>query len=85
MYRNDTFDIEMFYEPKIYPYSKSSSTGDLVDTSNTKPHEVYGKHHYCPDFIIKIRSKNWNKTCHYSFRFKNIRTRLTLGSMILMF
>ena len=60
-YRNDTFDIELFYEPKIFPYSELSSIGDLIDTSNSKASPKYGKHHHCPDFIVQIRSKYWRK------------------------
>ncbi|WP_421221379.1 hypothetical protein [Aeromonas sp. 602293] len=61
LYRSDVYDIEMLYEPKIYPYSTLSKAGDLVDTSDTRPHKIYGEHHFCPDFIIKINSKRWRK------------------------
>ena len=60
-YRSETFDIELLYEPKIYPYSSASNIGDLVDTSDTRATAGYGKHYYCPDFVLKIRSKNWRK------------------------
>ena len=61
IYRNDMFDIELFYEPKIFPYSPTSSIGDLVDTSDSRSTAQYGKHHYCPDFVVKIMSKRWRK------------------------
>ncbi|MEZ8881092.1 hypothetical protein AB6E09_18960 [Vibrio lentus] len=54
------FSVELFYEPKIYPFSKNSSIGDLVDTSNSK-RSKYGSHHFCPDFVLKIQSKKWGK------------------------
>ncbi|AWK82840.1 nuclease domain-containing protein [Photobacterium damselae] len=54
------FSVELFYEPKIYPFSKNSSVGDLVDTSNSKRNE-YGLHYFCPDFVLKIQSQQWSK------------------------
>lgn len=54
------FSVELFYEPKIYPFSKDSTTGDLVDTSNSK-RSRYGSHHFCPDFVLKVHSKKWSK------------------------
>ena len=60
-YRSDVYDIELFYEPKIFPYSSKSLPGDLVDTSDTRASSEYGKHHYCPDFILKVRSKRWKR------------------------
>lgn len=60
-YRSDTFDIELFYEPQIYPFSSDSSLGDLVDTSDTRSTLKFGKHHYCPDFIVRVRSSRWKK------------------------
>lgn len=54
------FSVELFYEPKIYPFSKNSSVGDLVDTSNSKRNE-HGLHHFCPDFVLKIQSQQWSK------------------------
>lgn len=59
-YSSEIFDVELLYEPKIYPYSINSSCGDLVDTSLSVRNE-YGTHHYCPDFVLKIKSKNWVK------------------------
>ncbi|EHA1065490.1 hypothetical protein I8Y05_000544 [Aeromonas hydrophila] len=60
-YKSNIYDIELYYEPKIFPYSGISSPGDLVDTSDSRATKTYGKHHFCPDFIIKIRSKYWRK------------------------
>lgn len=60
-YKSDIYDIEMLYEPKIYPFSSSSQEGDLVDSSDTKAHKTFGKHHYCPDFVVKISCINWRK------------------------
>lgn len=54
------FSVELFYEPKIYPFSESSTVGDLVDTSYSRRNE-YGPHHFCPDFVLKIRSQQWAK------------------------
>ncbi|EGQ8542631.1 hypothetical protein GOZ70_05440 [Vibrio parahaemolyticus] len=54
------FSVELFYEPKIYPFSQNSSVGDLVDTSYSRRNE-YGLHHFCPDFVLKIQSQQWAK------------------------
>lgn len=60
-YRNETYDIELFYEPKVFPYGSRSLIGDLVDTSDSKASTKYGAHHFCPDFIIKITSIRWRR------------------------
>jgi hypothetical protein len=60
IFDNEQFKVELLYEPKIYPFSENSSKGDLVDTSNSIRNE-YGAHHYSPDFVLKIESKNWIK------------------------
>ncbi|MGG6177795.1 hypothetical protein ACQV2C_03915 [Pantoea allii] len=54
--------IELFYEAKIYPYNQNSRPGDLIDTSNKNSSSAYGKHHFCPDFVLKLSSKKWGKT-----------------------
>ncbi|ANN29154.1 TPA: hypothetical protein RQK39_000723 [Vibrio vulnificus] len=59
-YKSEAFDIELLYEPKIYPFSSSSTSGDLVDTSLSRRNE-YGAHHYSPDFVLKIESRHWHK------------------------
>ncbi len=59
-YASETFHIELLYEPKIYPFSSNSTSGDLVDTSPSRRNE-YGAHHFCPDFVLKIESKYWKK------------------------
>ncbi|MEI8672255.1 hypothetical protein P4S52_10230 [Vibrio sp. SA48] len=59
-FKSRLFSVELFYEPKIFPFSKNSSVGDLVDTSNSRRNE-YGLHHFCPDFVLKIQSKHWAK------------------------
>ncbi len=61
VYRSDIYDIELFYEPMILPYSPTSSVGDLVDVSDTRATSKYGAHHFCPDFILKICSSRWRK------------------------
>ncbi|MGI2182799.1 hypothetical protein ACRN9F_11200 [Shewanella oncorhynchi] len=60
-YRNEMYDIELFYEPKIYQFGPMSTVGDLVDTSDSRATSQYGPHFFCPDFILKIRSKRWRK------------------------
>lgn len=57
---SELFTIELFYEPKIYPFSKNSSEGDIVDTSYSRRNK-YGLHHFCPDFVLKIKSQEWAK------------------------
>lgn len=57
-FSNSEFIIELLYEAKIYPYTANSKPGDLIDTSNTYGSAIYGKHHFCPDFVLKITSKN---------------------------
>ncbi len=62
MFSGDTFQVELFYEPKIFPMTSLSRPGDLIDTSNSFATTLYGKHHFCPDFVIKIHSKKWKKS-----------------------
>jgi len=62
MFSGELFQIELFYEPKIYPLSNNSRPNDLIDTSNTNASTTYGKHHFCPDFVMKIHSKAWRKS-----------------------
>lgn len=56
VFSSSEFLIDLLYEAKIYPYSPDSKSGDLIDTSNTKANK-FGKHHFCPDFIMKVTSK----------------------------
>lgn len=62
MFSGDTFQVELLYEPKIFPMASSTRPGDLIDTSNSYATSLYGKHHFCPDFVIKIHSKKWKKS-----------------------
>ncbi|MFP1830429.1 hypothetical protein [Lonsdalea quercina] len=57
VFSSSEFMIDLLYEAKIYPYSASSKSGDLIDTSNTNGSSMYGRHHFCPDFVMKISSK----------------------------
>jgi hypothetical protein len=74
-YRSDTYDVELYYEPMILPYSNTSAAGDLVDISDTYATAQYGRHHYCPDFILKINSSEWRKplTIILDAKFKSAR------------
>ncbi|MNG69115.1 hypothetical protein D3C81_692990 [compost metagenome] len=58
VFSNSDFLIDLLYEAKIYPYSANSKPGDLIDTSNTYGSALYGKHHFCPDFVMKVTSKD---------------------------
>ena len=75
-YKSDVFKIELFYEPKIYPMSYASEVGDLIDTSNTRRTTRYGKHHFCPDFVVKIQSEHWGKpiTLIFDAKYKDSNT-----------
>ncbi|MEW4516207.1 hypothetical protein [Proteus vulgaris] len=57
VFSSSEFMIDLLYEPKIYPYNANSKPGDLIDTSNTYGSALYGKHHFCPDFVMKVTSK----------------------------
>ncbi|TDB55815.1 nuclease domain-containing protein [Photorhabdus khanii] len=59
LFKNENYDIELFYEAKIFPLSAHSKKGDLVNTSNNIDSNKYGKHHFRPDFIMKVNSKSW--------------------------
>ncbi|AYO11931.1 hypothetical protein D0784_21690 [Vibrio campbellii] len=59
-FESGLFSVELFYEPKIYPFTANSSIGDLVDTSDSKRNK-YGSHHFCPDFVLKVQSQQWVK------------------------
>lgn len=59
LFKNEKYDIELFYEAKIFPLSAHSKKGDLVDTSNNIDSNKYEKHHFHPDFIMKVNSKSW--------------------------
>lgn len=59
-FNSEFFSVELFYEPKIYPFSSMSSEGDIVDTSNSRGNK-YGSHYFCPDFVLKINSQQWTK------------------------
>lgn len=59
-FESTLFSIELFYEPKIYPFTANSCIGDLVDTSDSRSNR-YGSHHFCPDFVLKIQSQQWAK------------------------
>ena len=60
-FHSNIFDIELYYEPRIFTFSDSSSIGDLVDTSDSRSNRIYGRHYFCPDFVMKISSINWKK------------------------
>ncbi|WP_337038543.1 MULTISPECIES: hypothetical protein [Pseudescherichia] len=68
--------IDLLYEARIYPYSDNRRPGDLIDTSNTHGSIKYGKHHFCPDFVLKITSKKWGNTFTVILdaKFKDINT-----------
>ncbi|MGP0983937.1 hypothetical protein ACJ8OC_24275, partial [Serratia sp. CY65473] len=70
------FLIDLLYEAKIYPYSADSKPGDLIDTSNTYSSTLYGKHHFCPDFVLKITSKEKGLafTVILDAKFKDLNT-----------
>ncbi|MGY0216701.1 hypothetical protein ACWJJH_04850 [Endozoicomonadaceae bacterium StTr2] len=51
--------IELFYEPRIYPFSDSSRPGDLIDISDV-PCGDFESHFFCPDFVIRIRRPGWS-------------------------
>lgn len=76
LFENEKFLIEVLYEAKIYPYSIKSRPGDLIDTSNTHGSEKYGSHHFCPDFILKVTSKEWGNvfTAILDAKFKDLNT-----------
>ncbi|WP_409075723.1 hypothetical protein ACF2G4_06590 [Pantoea sp. C3] len=74
-YSNEEYNIELFYEAKIYPLSSNSRTGDFIDTSN-KIRNGFGKHHFCPDFILKIDSKKWGRPLNLILdaKYKDLET-----------
>lgn len=76
VFSNSDFLIDLLYEAKIYPYSSNSKPGDLIDTSNTYGSAVYGKHHFCPDFVMKVTSKNKGSsfTVILDAKFKDFNT-----------
>ena len=76
VFSNSEFNIDLLYEAKIYPYSIDSKPGDLIDTSNTNARGLYGKHHFCPDFILKITSKDkgLSFTAILDAKFKDLNT-----------
>ncbi|MCW2106353.1 UNVERIFIED_ORG: hypothetical protein M2402_003531 [Rahnella aquatilis] len=76
LFSSNEYQIELLYEAKIYPYSSSSQPGDFIDTSNTYGSSRYGKHHYCPDFIVKIYSKKWGRpfTLILDSKFKDLNS-----------
>ncbi|HDL8468040.1 TPA: hypothetical protein PXR61_004194, partial [Yersinia enterocolitica] len=76
LFASDKYQIELFYEAKIYPMGPSSQIGDLIDSSNTKSHPEYGRHHFCPDYIVRINSKTWPEPLVIVFdaKFKDLST-----------
>lgn len=76
LFESEKFLIELLYEAKIYPYSPNSRPGDLIDTSNTYGSIKYGRHHFCPDFILKVTSKEWGNsfTAILDAKFKDLNT-----------
>lgn len=76
VFDNSEYLIDLLYEAKIYPYSASSRPGDLIDTSNTNGSIKYGKHHFCPDFILKVTSKKWGTsfTAILDAKYKDFNT-----------
>jgi hypothetical protein len=48
--------IELYFEPQIYPYSYHSVVGDLIDVSSSN---YKAEHYYCPDFVLKITATDW--------------------------
>lgn len=59
---NSNTEFELLYEPRIYPISEKSRVGDLIDTSRTNRHRIYGEHYFCPDFVLKISDINSEKS-----------------------
>lgn len=76
VFSSPEFLIDLLYEAKIYPYSADSKPGDLIDTSNTYSSALYGKHHFCPDFVLKITSKDKGQsfTVILDAKFKDLNT-----------
>lgn len=76
LFESEEFLIELLYEAKIYPYSPKSRPGDLIDTSNTYGSIKYGRHHFCPDFILKVTSKEWGNSfiAILDAKFKDLNT-----------
>jgi hypothetical protein len=76
VFSSSQFIIDLLYEAKIYPYSVDSKPGDLIDTSNTYGSTVHGKHHFCPDFVMKITSKEkgLSFTAILDAKFKDLNT-----------
>ncbi len=76
VFSNSEFLIDLLYEAKIYPYSVDSKPGDLIDTSNTYGSVLYGKHHFCPDFVLKVTSKEKGRTFTVIMdaKFKDVNT-----------
>lgn len=62
LFSGDTYQIELLYEPKIFPISGNSRLGDLIDTSNSVSTQLYGKHYFSPDFVLRVHSKHWRKS-----------------------
>lgn len=76
VFSSSAFLIDLLYEAKIYPYSADSKPGDLIDTSNTNGSALYGKHHFCPDFVMKVTSKDkgFTFTAILDAKFKDLST-----------
>lgn len=76
VFSSSEFLIDLLYEAKIYPYSANSKPGDLIDTSNTHRSAIYGKHHFCPDFVMKVTSKEkgLSFTVILDAKFKDVNT-----------
>ncbi|MBD8155776.1 hypothetical protein IFU23_23945 [Pantoea agglomerans] len=75
-FTSSDYAIDLLYEAKIYPFSADSKPGDLIDTSNTNGTILYGKHHFCPDFVLKITSKDKGQsfTIILDAKFKDLNT-----------
>lgn len=55
-FSNSSYTFELEYEPKIFQMNAKSKAGDLIDTSRSRAHPIYGPHYFSPDFVLRIRN-----------------------------
>ncbi|EKO3829627.1 hypothetical protein NTH52_000531 [Vibrio harveyi] len=57
-FSNSSYTFELEYEPKIFQMNAKSKAGDLIDTSRSRSHPIYGPHYFSPDFVLRIRNNS---------------------------